>query len=267
MEAKGHGVPEVMQALILRGGRIRARVAVAKIIASALCIGTGGSAGREEPIVQVGSALGSSVGQWLHLSDDRIKNLVACGAAAGIAATFNAPIAGVVFAIEVLLSELQIAVFGNVVVSAVAASIVSRIFLGARPAFEIPGYVMHSSWEIVLYGILGLLAALVGILFIRMLYYTENVFDQLNIPLWLKPAVGSLLLGLLAFAYPYMGGMLHIPATEMTLGLPLVRKLSAYLWLRLPFSGKCIAWSSPFPLDVYAYFPEAPGHIIHPGIR
>ena len=93
VEAKGHGVPEVMQALILRGGRIRPRVALAKIIASALCIGTGGSAGREGPIVQVGSALGSSVGQWLHLSDERIKNLVACGAAAGIAATFNAPIA------------------------------------------------------------------------------------------------------------------------------------------------------------------------------
>jgi CIC family chloride channel protein len=243
MEAKGHGVPEVMQALILRGGRIRARVAVAKIIASALCIGTGGSAGREGPIVQVGSALGSSVGQWLHLSDDRIKNLVACGAAAGIAATFNAPIAGVVFAIEVLLSELQIAVFGNVVVSAVAASIVSRIFLGARPAFEIPGYVMHSSWEIVLYGILGLLAALVGILFIRMLYYTENVFDQLNIPLWLKPAVGSLLLGLLAFAYPYMGGMLHIPATEMTLGLPLVENYphifgSGFLFLENVLHGR-----------------------------
>ncbi|GAH09628.1 unnamed protein product, partial [marine sediment metagenome] len=134
-EAKGHGVPEVMQALILRGGRIRPRVAIAKIIASALCIGTGGSAGREGPIVQVGSALGSSVGQWLNLSEARIKNLVACGAAAGIAATFNAPIAGVVFAIEVLLSEIQVTVFGNVVVSAVAASIVSQIFLGSRPAF------------------------------------------------------------------------------------------------------------------------------------
>ncbi|MGA7278963.1 MAG: chloride channel protein, partial [Desulfocapsaceae bacterium] len=87
-EAKGHGVPEVMQALILRGGRIRARVAGAKIIASALCIGTGGSAGREGPIVQVGSALGSAIGQVLRLSDDRIRNLVGCGAAAGIAATF-----------------------------------------------------------------------------------------------------------------------------------------------------------------------------------
>ncbi|MEN8231107.1 MAG: chloride channel protein [Thermodesulfobacteriota bacterium] len=243
VEAKGHGVPEVMQALILRGGRIRPRVALAKVIASALCIGTGGSAGREGPIVQVGSALGSSVGQWLHLSDERIKNLVACGAAAGIAATFNAPIAGVVFAIEVLLSEIQVTVFGNVVVSAVAASIVSQIFLGDRPAFEIPGYVMHSPWEILLYVFLGLLAALVGILFIRMLYYTEDVFDRLAIPLWLKPAVGSLLLGLLAFCYPYVGTISYISVDDMTLGLPIVENYphifgSGFIFLEEVLQGR-----------------------------
>ena len=242
-EAKGHGVPEVMQALILRGGRIRPRVAIAKIITSALCIGTGGSAGREGPIVQVGSALGSSIGQWLHLSDARIKNLVACGAAAGIAATFNAPIAGVVFAIEVLLSEIQVTVFGNVVVSAVAASIVSQIFLGARPAFEIPGYVMQSPWEILLYVILGLLAALVGILFIRMLYYTEDVFDRLAIPEWLKPATGALLLGILAFCYPYVGTISYISPKDMALGLPISENYphifgSGFLFLEEVLQGR-----------------------------
>ncbi|NOQ67397.1 MAG: CBS domain-containing protein [Desulfobacterales bacterium] len=242
-EAKGHGVPEVMQALILRGGRIRPRVAIAKIITSALCIGTGGSAGREGPIVQVGSALGSSIGQWLHLSDARIKNLVACGAAAGIAATFNAPIAGVVFAIEVLLSEIQVTVFGNVVVSAVAASIVSQIFLGARPAFEIPGYVMQSPWEILLYVILGLLAALVGILFIRMLYYTEDVFDRLAIPEWLKPATGALLLGILAFCYPYVGTISYISPNDMALGLPISENYphifgSGFLFLEEVLQGR-----------------------------
>jgi len=246
VEAKGHGVPEVMQALILRGGRIRPRVALAKIIASALCIGTGGSAGREGPIVQVGSALGSSVGQWLHLSDERIKNLVACGAAAGIAATFNAPIAGVVFAIEVLLSELQVAVFGNVVVSAVAASIVSRIFLGSRPAFEIPGYVMHSSWEILLYILLGLLAAFVGILFIRMLYYTEDVFDRLAIPLWLKPAVGALLLGILAFCYPYLGTISYISSADMSLGLPLVENYPHIFGSGFAFLEEVLQGRAPF---------------------
>ena len=254
VEAKGHGVPEVMQAIIQRGGRIRPRVAVAKIIASALCIGSGGSAGREGPIVQVGSALASSLGQWLHLSDERIKNLVACGAAAGIAATFNAPIAGVVFAIEVLLSELQVAVFGNVVVSAVAASIVSQIFLGARPAFVIPGYVMHSPWEILLYVFLGLLAALVGIFFIRLLYFTEDVFDRLAIPLWLKPATGGLLLGILAYCYPYVGTISYISVENMSLGLPITENYphifgSGFLFLEEVLQGR-----APFFLLILLIF-------------
>ena len=98
-EAKGHGVPEVMEAVAIHGGRIRPRVAVIKSLASSICIGSGGSVGREGPIVQIGSALGSTIGQVLHLSNDRVRNLVACGAAGGIAATFNAPIAGVIFSL------------------------------------------------------------------------------------------------------------------------------------------------------------------------
>jgi CIC family chloride channel protein len=200
-EAKGHGVPEVMQAIVQNGGRIRPRVAVAKILASALCIGTGGSAGREGPIVQVGSALGSTMGQLLHLSDERIKNLVACGAAAGIAATFNAPIAGVAFAIEILMSELQVRLFGNVVIAAVSASIISRHFLGDHPAFNIPIYNLDSPLTIVLFLILGLVAAIAGVGFIRMLDITEQVFNNWRFPSALKPAVGALLLGLLGCSH------------------------------------------------------------------
>ncbi len=200
-EAKGHGVPEVMQALILRGGRIRARVAAAKIAASALCIGTGGSAGREGPIIQVGSALGSSVGQVLRLSDERIRNLVACGAAAGIAATFNAPIAGVAFAIEVLMCGLQMRAFGNVVIAAVSASVVSRSIIGDKFAFQVPSYSLNSYSEIILYLILGLTAAIVGIMFMRMLDFSENVFDRWKFPQLFKPAVGGLLLGIIGLAY------------------------------------------------------------------
>ncbi|MCB2180787.1 MAG: chloride channel protein [Desulfobulbaceae bacterium] len=221
-EAKGHGVPEVMQALILRGGRIRPRVALAKIFASALCIGTGGSAGREGPIVQVGSTLGSTVGQWLGLSDERIRNLVACGAAAGIAATFNAPIAGITFAIEVLLCELQVSVFGNVVIAAVSASIVSQLFLGSSPAFVVPAYVMNSPWEILLYVILGLFAALVGIFFIRLLDAFEVFFDNLKIHQMLKPAIGAALLGGLAFFYPHISSFMTVFTGDTRLGLPLI---------------------------------------------
>jgi CIC family chloride channel protein len=177
-EAKGHGVPEVMQAIALRGGRIRPRVVIAKVIASALCIGSGGSAGREGPIVQVGSALGSTIGQWLHLSEARIRNLVACGAAAGIAATFNAPIAGVIFAMEIILGELHLGDLGNVVISAVTASTLARVFLGDRPAFAIPNYAVRTPWEVLLYVILGILAAFVAVGFIRLLYWFEDIFDD-----------------------------------------------------------------------------------------
>lgn len=141
-EAKGHGVPEVMQAIALQGGRIRPAVVVIKALASAACIGSGGSAGREGPIVQIGSAIGSVTGQLFHLSADRIRNLVACGAAAGIAAVFNAPIAGTIFAMEVILGEFTTAYFGNVVICAVTASIISRQFLGNNPAFA--GLDLHS---------------------------------------------------------------------------------------------------------------------------
>jgi CIC family chloride channel protein len=224
-EAKGHGVPEVMQAMILHGGRIRPRVVVAKVIASALCIGSGGSAGREGPIVQVGAALGSTFGQWLHMSEARMRNLAACGVAAGIAATFNAPIAGVVFPMEIILGEFRLVEMGNVVLSAITASTVSRIFLGERPAFTIPQYEMRTPWEVVLYGVLGVFAALVAVGFIRMLYGVEEVFDRWRFPDVLKPAVGGLLLGGLGFFYPMVLGLGFVPREETLLGLPLMASI------------------------------------------
>ncbi|RJX33609.1 MAG: CBS domain-containing protein [Desulfurivibrio sp.] len=253
-EAKGHGVPEVMQALIQRGGRIRPRVAVAKIVASALCIGSGGSAGREGPIVQVGSTLGSTLGQWLSLSDERIRNLVACGAAAGIAATFNAPIAGVTFALEVLLSEMQVAVFGNVVIAAVSSSIVSQFFLGRKPAFFVPAYSMHSSWEILLYVILGLLAALVGILFIRLLNALENFFDGLPLPAMIKPAVGALLLGILAFFYPHVSSLVSPLPDESRLGLPLLANVPHVYGSGFDFIAQVLQGNASFGLLVMLVF-------------
>lgn len=203
-EAKGHGVPEVMAAVALRGGRIRPIVAVVKSVASALTIGSGGSAGREGPIVQIGSGIGSTMGQLLKLSNDRISNLVACGAAAGIAAAFNAPIAGVIFALEVILGRFSVRYFSSVVVAAVAASVIGRVTFGDTPAFRIPfEYGINSLWEFLFYPVLGLLAALVGVAFTRLLYWTEDVFESATfIPEWFQPAIGGALLGVLAFAYP-----------------------------------------------------------------
>ncbi|RME44107.1 MAG: CBS domain-containing protein [Caldilineae bacterium] len=208
-EAKGHGVPEVMEAVALRGGRIRPVVALIKSLASSLCIGSGGSVGREGPIVQIGSALGSSVGQLLHLSDERVRNLVACGAAGGIAATFNAPIAGVIFALEIILGEFNVRYFSTVVISSVTASVIGRAVFGDFPAFRIPmEYGVNSLWEYVIYAVLGVLAALVGVLFVRLLYWSEDQFERWKqVPPWVQPAVGGMLLGGLALAYPVVTGV------------------------------------------------------------
>ena len=197
-EAKGHGVPEVMEAVALRGGRIRPRVAIIKSLASAICIGTGGSVGREGPIAQIGSALGSTIGQWLHLSNDRIRSLVACGAAGGIAATFNAPIAGSIFSLEVILGQFHATYFGAVVISAVTANVVAQAFEGSVRAFVIPEYVLVSPWELFFYILLGVIAAALGATFTRLLYASEDLFDKLPFPPeYFKPILGGLLLGVI----------------------------------------------------------------------
>jgi len=205
-EAKGHGVPEVMLAVATLGGRIRPRVAVVKSLASAICIGSGGSAGREGPIVQIGSALGSTLGQLLRLPERRIRLLVACGAAGGISATFNAPIAGVIFALEVILREFAASSFGFVVFSSVTAAAVSRAILGNHPSFSVPSYTLVSAWELLLYLALGLLAGIISLAFVKMLYGTEAVFDRWRFPEYLKPMLGGLMIGALGVAFPQVFG-------------------------------------------------------------
>jgi CIC family chloride channel protein len=174
-EAKGHGVPDVMEAVALRGGRIRPRVAVVKALASSVCIGTGGSVGREEPIAQIGSAIGSTVGQLLHLSDDRVRNLVACGTAGGIAATFNTPIAGALFALDVILGQFHATSFGAVVISAVTSDIVAQFFEGNNRAFIVPEYSLVSPWELVFYALRGVFAAIGAVIFTRSLYASKDL--------------------------------------------------------------------------------------------
>ncbi len=206
-EAKGHGVPEVMEAVSLRGGRIRKRVAVVKIIASAVCIGSGGSVGREGPIVQIGSSIGSSIAQIFKTTGPQHRTMVGCGAAAGIAATFNAPIAGVLFALEVLLGDFGLAAFSPVVLSSVMATTISRHYFGDFPAFVIPSYELASLWEFAIYPFLGLLAGLLAILFIVVLYKSEDLFDAIKIPEWIKPALGGMLLGLVLLKWPQVFGV------------------------------------------------------------
>lgn len=207
-EARGHGVPEVMYAVAEGGGRIRPQVAVVKALASALCIGGGGSVGREGPIVQIGSALGSSLGQVVRLPESRLRILVACGAAGGIAATFNTPIAGVFFALELILADFAVESFAAVVLAAVAAAALSRAAFGDQPFLALPAFAIGSAAQYVAYAVLGFLAAVVGVGWSRSLYLVEDLCDRLwRGPEWLRPAVGGLLLGAVLLALPQMYGV------------------------------------------------------------
>jgi CIC family chloride channel protein len=220
-EAKGHGVPEVMTAIVVTGGRIRKRVALVKILASAITIGSGGSAGREGPMIQIGAGVGSSVAQLLRMSDDRVKTFLACGAAGGVSATFNAPIAGAMFALEVLGGQFGLD-FSLVVLSSVTSAVVARTMLGNFPSFQIPPWDMVSEKEFVFYILLGLLAAGAATLFVRTLSAFEEWFDAWTFPEPLKAAIGGLAVGVIGVWLPQVFGS----------GLP---QMEQVLLIRYPF--------------------------------
>ena len=250
-EARGHGVPEVMLAISQRGGKIAGKVAVIKSLASAITIGSGGSVGREGPIVQIGSALGSKLAQMAHLSETKVRTLVACGAASGIAATFNAPIAGVFFALELLLRDFTAESFGMVVLAAVVASAIGRAILGDVPFLPLPTFEVHHAGAYLLFALLGVLAGVVGVVFTRTLYGIEDIADRLwRGPEWARPAVGGLLLGLLLLAVPQMYGVGY-PVLEagvqgkyvvgVMLGLMVAKVLATSLSIAIGGSGGVFA--------------------------
>jgi CIC family chloride channel protein len=195
----GLGVSGIMEAVGLHGGRIGLRGSVARIIGAILTVGLGGSAGPEDPSVQIGATIGSQVGLRLRLSEARVKTLVGCGAAAGISAAFNAPITGVFFAIEIILGEFAGASLGWVVLASVAGAVASQSVLGSAPAFVIPAYELRTPAELLLYMALGVLAAPVAVAYIFLLDRIEAWFEKWQAPHWLKPAVGGLAVGVLAF--------------------------------------------------------------------
>ncbi len=234
-EAKGHGVPEVMEAVRLKGGTIRPRVVVVKALASALCIASGGSVGREGPIVQIGSALSSTIGQMMKVSRTQLRTIVGCGAAAGIAATFNAPIAGALFAVEIILGDFGVTQFSPIVISSVVATVVSRHFLGDFPAFIVPSYRLVSPFELVPYMVVGVVSGLASVFFITMLYASEDLFEKIPFPEYTKAALGGLMVGVMGIWLPHVFGVGYETINNglvgaipfVTLGLLLIAKMVA----------------------------------------
>jgi CIC family chloride channel protein len=210
-EARGHGVPEVMLAVAENGGRIRPQVTVVKALASAITIGTGGSVGREGPIVQIGSALASSLGQLVRMSESRLRIIVACGAAGGIAATFNAPITGLFFGFEIVLREFSLDALFATSLAAVTGDVISRAFFGSAPFFtQVPhDLVVPTDSAYLLVILLALAAGLIGVGFKTFLYWLEDFVDEIwkGRPEWARPAVGGVALGLVLLALPQMYGV------------------------------------------------------------
>ncbi|MGA5128217.1 chloride channel protein [Streptomyces olivoreticuli] len=237
-EARGHGVPEVMLAVAKRGGRINPQVSVVKALASALCIGSGGSVGREGPIVQIGSALGSTLGRVAKVTERRMRLLVACGAAGGIAATFNAPLAGVFFAMELILRDFAVEAFAAVVLSSVVASVIGRAAFGNTAFLTLPPIHVDHVGQFPLFALLGIAAGIAGVGFTRVLYLVEDACDWAwRGPEWLRPAVGGTLLGVLLLVLPEMYGVGY-PVLEKAVG---GGYLPAFLLLLL--AGKILATS------------------------
>lgn len=208
-EARGHGVPEVMAAVASQGGIIRARVVVVKAFASAVTIGAGGSVGREGPIVQIGSAFGSFVGQVLKCSGQRVRLLLACGAAAGISATFNAPIAGMMFAAEVILNNFTGVSIAPLIIASVMGTVVMRTVTGGDPASLDIGEIAFvlRPVELILFVLLGLLCGVGAWLFIKLLYRIEDEADKLKTHWIVKPLLAGLIIGVIGLFVPEILGI------------------------------------------------------------
>lgn len=214
-EAKGHGVPEVMTALATRGGHVRKRIVAVKVVAAALTIGFGGAAGRVGPLVQIGSAVGSTVARWTRPTRPNVRRLATCGAAGGVAAILNAPIAAAIFAMEVLIGRVR-GDFLLVLLTSLGACLTARYFLGNFPAFRVPEHELASAAELPLYFLMGTLLGTAAIGYVRLLYWSEDAFGGWRFPDYLKPAAGGLVVGLLLRFYPQIYGA-GFPAIEPAL--------------------------------------------------
>jgi len=204
---KGHGIPEAMEAVLINRSRIEPRVAVLKPLSAAIAIGTGGPFGAEGPIIQTGGAVGSLVGQAFHTTASERKVLLACGAAAGMSATFNTPIAGVILAIELLLFEFKARSFIPLVIASTLATAVHMQLLGAGPMFKISAMDFGVPRALPFYLILGVICGLAAVGFSKLLYWTEDQFEKLPVDELWWPAIGALGLGIIGYFVPRVLGV------------------------------------------------------------
>ncbi|MGE5233205.1 MAG: chloride channel protein [Acidobacteriota bacterium] len=246
-----HGVAGIMEAVALMGGRLRWWRLPAKALGAGLAIGAGASVGPEDPSVQIGANSGSMLGQLLRLSDDRVKTLVAAGSAAGIAAAFNAPIAGVFFALEVILGEIGGSAFSAVVIAAVTSAAATQALSGSEPAFHVPQYGFDSIIHVPLDLALGLLAGPVAAAYVKLLGVAPDWFHRLALPRWAKPAVAGGVVGIVGIWLPQLFGVGYDAIGDMLGGRTVVISVLVALVIgKLLLTPLCIG--AGFPGGVFA---------------
>ena len=206
VQTRGGGVTTIMQAVSLKGGYLSLRQTLPRDWAAIVTISTGGSLGREGAMALLASAIGSWMGRRFRLSSQQLRVLVCASAAAALAAVYNAPIGGSLFALEILMGNFALEVLGPVVVVSVISTLVFRSCMGSLPRFEVPHYELVSAWELFPYLVLGLLAGLISLLFVRALFGSQDLFEKLPLPNWLKPALGMLLVGVIGVWRPHVFG-------------------------------------------------------------
>ncbi|WP_158583586.1 chloride channel protein [Salinisphaera sp. Q1T1-3] len=248
-EAKGHGVPEVIDAIYYRGGIIRPSVVATKALASSISIATGGAVGREGPIIQIGSALGSGLGQLVRLREWQRNTLIASGAAAGITATFNAPLGGLLFAIEIILPETSGRTLIPVLLSTGAAAFVGQSLFGDTPSFNIPalgnsGLELSSPTLFVIYVIFGVLLGLAAWLFTRSIYWAEAAFEKLPVNDYVRHVAGMGVVGVMMYAFLVYGGHYYVEGVGYATIQNILENLLTNPWLLLLlFAAKLLATS------------------------
>jgi chloride channel protein, CIC family len=253
-EAKGHGVPEVMDAIHYHQGRIRPRVAVVKSLASAISIGSGGSVGREGPIVQIGSAFGSTLGEIMPMRTQDRVTLIAAGAGAGIAATFNAPLGGVAFAIELLLVSVNARSLVVVATATAFATHMTRLLLGTHPSFYIPAlerpdFYLTQPWGLAAFFVLGGLMGLLSVAFIRGLYGMEDLFEAIPGNYYARHVLGMFCVGVMMYlllrhaGHYYVQGVGYATIMDILQG-PLAAPWFLLLLVALKLLATCLSLGS-----------------------
>jgi CIC family chloride channel protein len=206
MDLQARGTSAVIEALALRGGVISLRKTIPRVIAGIVTLSSGGSLGREGPMIQFGSALGSRLGRQFKLSTQQLRILVCCAASSGIAAAYNAPFAATIFSMEILIGNFALEIFGPVVIASLISTLIFRAARGDLPWYVIPEYKLASNWELIGYLILGVLAGILSVVFIKTLGHAQDAFAKMKAPAYAKPVIGFTLLGLIGAVFPHVFG-------------------------------------------------------------